>query len=1200
MRAATLFAAILLLLSTTNTLASDANISAMNDRTLQLYNAGDVNGATTNAEEAVQAARLIGQVDAAFATALGNEAELARQSANLDKARKLFEEALKMFRDIRDTQNPNYMNQLLNYGLVLQSQGEFEQAEAQFRLVLKGRELSEPSNTIDIASIKNLLGDLEASRSNCDAAIRWYGDAIEGAPSGTNVSFYSHQQLARCAWNVGDLAKARAEYELAVQQVRSLKPQPTHPLATVLIELADVLHTLTDYSAADARSNEAIEILSSDPNRGRELLVQAIQTKASNLRDWGRLNQADTEYARAAATLGPATDQNAYQRAGLENATGMLRSRQGRYGEAEAHIRNALTLYAQLNTSGRETAAAATNLGVLLQDSGRPQQAIPYLEQALNIFDSNGLQRDPYYGNLLGNLGLAYMGVRRFDDAERLFSQEISQDSRKYGDESVVVGSSLVNRADLYNAMGSWNDALRDAQGAVNIFEQNPSAPIRSKANAYHRLGLAELLLGRSDAAIVDLKKARQLLESENLTSSSLGGVMNSLGLAFNQTGDHEKAIEAMELAKSVNMKAFGSDSAAVAADLSGIGWTKAAVGDLVSAAQAFRSANDISVRRLKENWTAAGDDFAAAKLRPLDIGSSFEGEIQTLSRLPATTTEEQQALAARTFEVAQWSELTDTALSIRLAGARLAAADPSLQSAIRNRQDASVIRSKLEHDLVALFSSEKSWDTEAIEKIRGTRAQLSALENRIRELDIQLKSDRATAKYMEIASPEALSVKDVQGLLSSDEALIYIFVTSAHQGLPEESFVWVVTKEEVHLKASPAGAGAIAQFIKTLRCGLDPTLWYTEEGNRRCSRLTGAFPDEGAPLPYRLDLAYALYYQLFESFTAFMKDKRLIVATNSSLTTLPLEALPIERPSVDTVTDYSQLEGVKWLIREHTVSMLPSISSLKVLRDATASRTPPLAFAGFGDPSLNGIAGHCKSAVSDFSCQDFQPKGSEVKVNSRGGSITQLFRTGVEDNERARMVLDLCPLPETATELKCTAATIGLQSSALFLGKEFTRDRLFALSESGELAKYRVLHFATHGLLPDTSDSPLEAALVCTPTASDDGLIVTSDIAKLKLNADWVVLSACNTGSGAGGSRGLADAFFYAGARAVLISNWEVDSRVAAALGAGLFMTNQKRDQSLAVAHQRSLLAVLDGKGSPEYKHPSYWAPFTVIGGSN
>jgi len=1197
MRFATLFATILLSLWTTNALASDANISSMNDRTLQLYNAGDIRGATANAAEAVKAARLVAQVDAAFATALGNAAELARQSGNLDKARKLFEEALMMFRDIRDTQNSNYINQLQNYGLVLQSQGDFERAEVQFRLALKGQELSQASNAIGIASIKNLLGDLEASRSNCDAAMHWYSDAIEAAPSGTDVSFYSHQQLARCAWNVGDLSRARAEYELAVQKARSLKPQTTQPLATVLIELADVLHTLTDYSAADVRSNEAIEILNFDPKISTELLVQAIQSRASNLRDWGRLDQADAEYARAAATLGPATDQNAYQRAGLENATGMLRSRQGRYGEAEAHIRNALTIYGQLNMSGRETAAAATNLGVLLQDSGRPQQAIPYLEQALNIFDSNGLQRDPYYGSLLGNLGLAYMGVRRFDDAERMFTQEISQDSRKYGDDSVVVGSSLVNRADLYNAMGRWKDALRDAQGAVDIFQQKPAAPIRSKANAYHRLALAELFLGKSEDAIIDLKNARQLLESENLNSSSLGGVLNSLGLAFNQLADHEKAIEALELAKAVNTKAFGSDSAAVAADLSGIGWTKAAVGDLVSATQAFRSANDISVRRLKENWTAAGEDSAAAKLRPLDIGSSFEGEIQTLSRLPAPTTEEQQALAARTFEVAQWSELTDSALSIRLAGARLAAADPSLQSAIRNRQDAAVIRSTLQHDLVALLSSERSWDTEVIDKIRDTKAQLQTLEDRIRKIDINLQSDRATAKYMEIASPEALSVKDVQGLLGSDEALIYIFVTSAHQGLPEESFVWVVTKEEVHLRASPAGAGAIAQFIKTLRCGLDPTLWYSDEGNKRCARLTGASPDEGAPLPYRLDLAYALYYQLFESFNSYMKDKRLIVATNSALTTLPLEALPTERPSVDTVTDYSQLGGVKWLIREHAVSILPSISSLKVLRNTATSHAPPLAFAGFGDPSLNGIVGHCKSSMADLSCQS---KRSEVKLSSRGGSITQLSRTAMEGKERAKTVLDMCPLPETATELKCTAATIGMQSSALFLGKDFTREHLFALSESGELAKYRVLHFATHGLLPDTSDSPLEAALVCTPTASDDGLIVTSDIAKLRLNADWVVLSACNTGSGAGGSRGLADAFFYAGAHAVLISNWEVDSRVAAALGAGLFTANQKRDQSLSEAHQRSLLAVLDRSGPPQYKHPSYWAPFTVIGGSN
>ena len=139
-------------------------------------------------------------------------------------------------------------------------------------------------------------------------------------------------------------------------------------------------------------------------------------------------------------------------------------------------------------------------------------------------------------------------------------------------------------------------------------------------------------------------------------------------------------------------------------------------------------------------------------------------------------------------------------------------------------------------------------------------------------------------------------------------------------------------------------------------------------------------------------------------------------------------------------------------------------------------------------------------------------------------------------------------------------------------------------------LADYRIVYFATHGLVAGEVKGLAEPALVLTlpakPTAEDDGLLKASDVAQLKLNADWVVLSACNTVAGdrpgAEALSGLARAFFYAGARALLVSHWAVASDAATRLTTSAFALI-KADPKLgrAEAMRRAMLAFLNDRSS-------------------
>lgn len=207
----------------------------------------------------------------------------------------------------------------------------------------------------------------------------------------------------------------------------------------------------------------------------------------------------------------------------------------------------------------------------------------------------------------------------------------------------------------------------------------------------------------------------------------------------------------------------------------------------------------------------------------------------------------------------------------------------------------------------------------------------------------------------------------------------------------------------------------------------------------------------------------------------------------------------------------------------------------------------------------------------------------------------------GLADADAVRL---LCPLADTATEIKCVGASLGAAPATMHIGPDASEAELKKLP----LERYRVLHFATHGLLAgDTSQMSAglaEPALVLTPparaSALDDGLLTASEIAALKLDADWVILSACNTAAGNGHGEtlsGLARAFLYAGSRALLVSHWPVTSSAAVELTTGAFDAI-KADPTLgrAEAMRRSMSALID-TGDDFMAHPSYWAPFSVVG---
>jgi CHAT domain-containing protein len=298
---------------------------------------------------------------------------------------------------------------------------------------------------------------------------------------------------------------------------------------------------------------------------------------------------------------------------------------------------------------------------------------------------------------------------------------------------------------------------------------------------------------------------------------------------------------------------------------------------------------------------------------------------------------------------------------------------------------------------------------------------------------------------------------------------------------------------------------------------------------------------------------------------------------TNGALTSIPLQLLVTQDPSRKSLKD------VDWLVRSYAITVLPSVYSLKTLRAQSAMSVAKKPMIAFADPVFSK---------------------DEHKQTAALRSVANFYEGGKPD--LASLAKALLELPETDAEVRAIAEVLHVDNNDLKLGVDASETTV----KNKKLDDYRIVYFATHALVAGEVEKfakvKAEPALALTipekPTELDDGLLTASEIAQLKLNADWVVLSACNTAAedkpGAEALSGLARAFFYAGARSLVVSHWEVDSIATVKLMIEMFQ-GAARDPKLshAEALQQSILRFVDEAKSDAEAHPRFWAPFVVVG---
>ena len=716
---------------------------------------------------------------------------------------------------------------------------------------------------------------------------------------------------------------------------------------------------------------------------------------------------------------------------------------------------------------------------------------------------------------------------------------------------------------------GRFKDAAALAVAAVESLEQSgdfpESVPLVQARKAY---GAALAAQQRWDEAIVEFEKMRTGLERDPLLARKYGTGDINWAWALIRTGKADAALRMLEPMLERTRQRLGERSYEVAELRGFYAIALAEKPDRVRALEEFAAAVPI----LLEQWRADDTSDGGGIARTLRRDQILESYIALLASFVSSGGNADGIdPVAESFRLADAARGSTVQRALSASAARAQVSDPELAGMARQEQDAAQRIATLNDFLSQLLSAPP--DQQLPQATDGIRKEIEALRKSRAELKREIQ--RRFPAYANLVDPAPATIAQTRAALRPGEALVSIYVGDAM------TYVWAVPAQgPAQMAAVKVGDRAIAAAVARLRRALD----------------VGALDLDQIPA-YDVAAAYELFKSVLLPVGAGWKDaENLIIVPHRALGQLPFALLVTEPTTLARTTVlFAEYKKVPWLVRRVAVTHLPSINALVTLRQHPSGSPSRHSFIGFGDPIFS---------------KEQLALGSPPAATTRGVRLRSapVAREGVSSGQLAQ----LPALPDTAEEIRDIASLLSADMrNDVFLGVAANEQNV----KTADLASRVVVAFATHGLVPGDLDGLDQPALALTAPdvahVDGDGLLRMDEVLGLKLDADWVVLSACNTaaaeGAGSEAVSGLGRAFFYAGARALLVSNWPVESASARALTTEIFRLQATQPSlSRAEALRQAMLGLIDGPGyieagSPKpafsYAHPLFWAPFSLVG---
>jgi len=931
--------------------------------------------------------------------------------------------------------------------------------------------------------------------------------------------------------------------------------------ATILNNIGSVYDALGEKRTALDYYNQALPIHRAVGNRRME--ATTLTNMGAAYSALGEKQKALDYYNQASPIFRAAGDRS--REATTLNNIGEVYDDLGEKQKALDYYNQALPIFRTVGNRSLE-ATVLNNIGLVYDALGEKQKALDYYNQALPIHRAEGDR--PGKAKTLNNMGKIYDDLGEKQKAFDYYNQSLAV-SRAIGDR---LGEALTlnNIGEVYDALGEKQKALDYNNQALPIHRAVGDRP--GEAKTLNNMGKIYDDLGEKQKALDYCKQALPIFRAVGDRSGE-ATTLNNIGEVYDALGEKQKALDYYNQALPI-FRAVGGRSGETLM-LGNIAVFQRDEGNLVEARSLIEEAlriidslrAEINSQELRASYFSTVQGYykfyidllmRLHQLHPSDgldgmaLGGSERGRARSLLEL----------LSESGTEIHQGIERD------------LLERERSVQQRLKDKQEAQI-----------KLLSGKYTDEQAA----GLQKELEDLMNQYQEeeAEIRVKSPR----YAALTHPQPLDLKEIQQLLEPDTLLLEYSLGD------NRSFLWAVTPTSLYSYELPKRTD-IEKAARRFRVTVSEQFPAVE--NVATQPGSASRSSTGSPTDASQGVPQELSRMLLSPVAAQLGTKRLIIVADGALQYVPFAALP----DPDRLSEGSR-ESLPPLITEHEIITLPSASTLAVLRRQLAGREPaPKTLAVLADPVFDAEDDRVKQDASRVekktetsgSSRDSSHPDSGTHQD-REASLTELALTrSVQETGFGARGLGLERLKATRDEAN---AIVSLAPAASRLeALDFSANK--GTATSPELSQYRVVHFATHGLLnsghPELSG--LVLSLVDEKGKAQDGFLRLNDIFNLNLPADLVVLSACQTGLGKDirgeGLVGLTRGFMYAGSSRVVVSLWSVNDQATAELMKRFYQGMLKNGERPAAALRAAQMEMWK---DPRWRAPYFWAAFVLQG---
>ncbi len=889
---------------------------------------------------------------------------------------------------------------------------------------------------------------------------------------------------------------------------------------------------------------------------------------------------------------------------------GNIHNAQGSYAQALEYYRQSLKLAEEISDKALISRAVG-NIGIVYSSQGNYTEALQYYQQSLKLAEELGDKI--VIGNTLNNLGVVQDLQANYTEALAYFRRSLKL-REEIGDR-IGIALSLNNIGNVYESQGNYIQALEYFQQSLKLAEE-----ISDKVGitrALNNIGNVHNLQGNYTQALAYYQRSLKLRE-ELGNKAGIAATLTNIGVIYEAQGDYARALayyrtslkmaeevgdkeriaralhniglihyyqgsyaQALEYYRqSLKLREELGDKAAIARTLTHIGMVYEAQGNYTGALELADRAASLAgqignLERLWEARTIAGKAHQALN-QPVLARRALDDAISTIERLRgqvAGNEQEQQ----RYFEnkLAPYYQM----VALLIAQNKLAEALAFAERA-KGRVLVDVLRSGRANITKAMTTAEQAREQKLNSELISLNTQLARQKlqpnpDAATLFDLTRRLDKARIEYesfqttlyaahpgLKIQRGETppLTLNEAARLLPADGKTALVEYSIAN----DKSFLFVLTK------AAPSSKQDTPRIVLKV--------YPLDLNSKELEALVLSFKKRlGERNLAFSSLAQRLYELLLKPAEAQLRGKDLLcIVPDGVLWQLPFQAL---KPTAR-----------RYLIEEQAIFYAPSLTTLREMMKPVKGTgegraptiTPVLAGSGTGARQSPGAAAQQQSSPTLLAF------GNPL-LNPQ----TLVRQQAVYRSE------ELGELPEAEREVNSLRELYGAARSQVYIGAAAREERVKA-----EIGNYRIVHFATHGILDNRS--PLYSHLLLaqeTGSTSEDGLLEAREIMEMSLQAELVVLSACQTAGGRVGAGegviGMTWALFVAGSPTTLVSQWKVDTRSTSKLMVEFHANLQRQRRQPPVIGKAQALrqAMLTLLRSEEYELPYYWAPFVLIG---